>query len=35
MIDGEVISYDLPLHESAPERASGNVIELRPTRTVH
>jgi hypothetical protein len=31
MIDGDVISYDLPSHESAPAKASGNVIELRPT----
>jgi hypothetical protein len=32
MIDGDVISYDLPANASAPTQASGNVIELRPTR---
>lgn len=35
MIDGDVVSYDLPMHESASTQASGNVIELRPTRTVN
>lgn len=35
MIDGDVISYDLPSRESAPTQAGGNVIELRPTRTVN
>ena len=33
MLDGEVISYDLPVHEATQDAASGNVIELRPTRT--
>jgi hypothetical protein len=37
LIDGEIASYDLPASasDSAPARSSGNVIELRPTRTVH
>lgn len=34
MLEGEVTSYDLPVHEAAPATASNNVIELRPSRTV-
>jgi hypothetical protein len=32
MLDGEVVSYDLPVRESTHEPAGGNVIELRPSR---
>lgn len=35
MLEGEVTSYDLPVHEATQVPASGNVIELRPPRTVH
>jgi hypothetical protein len=35
MIEGDVISYDLPVRESTQTPASGNVIELRPSQTVH
>lgn len=35
MIEGEVASYDLPVRESTREPASGNVIELRPSRDLH
>jgi len=35
MLEGEVISYDLPVHEATQAPGSGNVIELRPSRTVH
>lgn len=32
MIDDEIASYDLPVHETTQAPASGNVIELRPSR---
>ena len=35
LLDGEITSYDLPVHEATQTPASGNVIELRPERTVH
>lgn len=35
MIDGEITSYDLPVHEATQASASGNVIELRPSQSVH
>ena len=35
LLDGDVISYDLPVHETTGTPASGNVIELRPERTLH
>jgi len=35
LLDGEITSYDLPVHEGTQALASGNVIELRPERTVH
>jgi len=34
MLEGEITSYDLPVHEATQAPASGNVIELRPSRTV-
>jgi len=35
LLDGEIRSYDLPVHEATQAPASCNVIELRPERTVH
>jgi hypothetical protein len=35
MLDGDVASYDLPIDEATLAPTSGNVIELRPSRTVH
>jgi len=36
MLDGEISSYDLPLlHAVTQTPASGNVIELRPSQTLH
>jgi hypothetical protein len=32
LIDGEVASYDLPVHEATQMPSAGNVIELRPLR---
>lgn len=31
MLEGEVLSYDLPVHEATQAPARGNVIEIRPT----
>jgi hypothetical protein len=31
LLDGDVISYDLPVHETTQAPARGNVIEIRPT----
>ena len=35
MIDGDVVSYDLPVPAATQTPVSGNVIELRPTQSVH
>jgi len=35
MLDGEITSYDLPVHAATQTPAGGNVIELRPTGTPH
>lgn len=34
LLDDEMVSWDLPVDESATA-STGNVIELRPTRTLH
>jgi len=35
LLDSEVASYDLPVQEASQVPAQGNVIELRPSRTLH
>jgi len=35
MLDGEITSYDLPVHATTQTPAGGNVIELRPSGTLH
>ncbi|MBS0557998.1 MAG: DUF3301 domain-containing protein [Proteobacteria bacterium] len=35
LLDGEVVSWDLPMPEKAADADNGNVIELRPQRTLH
>jgi hypothetical protein len=34
MLDGEIIAYDLPADVDTTAPAQGNVIELRPSRTL-
>jgi hypothetical protein len=34
LLDGDIVSWDLPTVDAATPATSGNVIELRPSRTI-
>ena len=35
LLDGDIVSWDLPTLDAAASAPSGNVIELRPSRTIN
>lgn len=35
LLDGDIVSWDLPNLDAAIPASSGNVIEMRPQRTLH